>query len=192
VRLDTLTRLKWKDLKPTNDKQVPYSMIIEAERLKGAGKGKYKGLKQIGFLHSLAAQKLDAYKKELIRKGYMITDDCLFQTALENAGVNSNIIAPLLAHKAKGIDQHYSEHDLNDLLVKFKTALPYLLPQTVEKVKSELDATKAELTETETKLLEATDAIRKINEYLAKSTTEMQNDAQKIKAIRENINENNI
>lgn len=192
MRLDTLTRLKWKDLKPTNDKQVPYSMIIEAERLKGAGKGKYKGLKQIGFLHSLAAQKLDAYKKELIRKGYMITDDFLFQTALENAGVNSNIIAPLLAHKAKGIDQHYSEHDLNDLLVKFKTALPYLLPQTVEKVKSELDATKAELTETETKLLEATDAIRKINEYLAKSTTEMQNDAQKIKAIRENINENNI
>jgi site-specific recombinase XerC len=76
VRLDTLTRLKWKDLKLTNDKQVPYSMIIEAERLKGAGKGKYKGLKQIGFLHSLAAQKLDNYKQELIRKGYMITDDC--------------------------------------------------------------------------------------------------------------------
>jgi signal transduction protein with GAF and PtsI domain len=41
---------------------------------------------------------------------------------------------------------------MNDLLVKFKTALPYLLPQTVEKVKSELDATKAELTKTENKL----------------------------------------
>ena len=30
--------------------------------------------------------------------------------------------------------------------------MPYLLPQTVEKVKSELDQTKAELTQTEKKL----------------------------------------
>jgi hypothetical protein len=74
-RLDTLTKLKWRDLKPTNDKDVPYSMLIEAERLKGSGRGKYKGLKQVGFLHSLAAQKLEAYKKELERKGYTVSED---------------------------------------------------------------------------------------------------------------------
>lgn len=75
VRLDTLTLLKWRDLKHTNDKQVPYSMLIEAERLKGKGQKKYKGLKQIGFLHSLSASKLDAYKKELMRKDYIINND---------------------------------------------------------------------------------------------------------------------
>lgn len=54
------------------------------------------------------------------------------------------MISPLLGHKPKGIDFHYSEHDINDLIQKFKTALPYLLPQTVERVKSELETTKSE------------------------------------------------
>lgn len=188
-RLETLTKLRWKDLKPTGDKEVPYSLLIEAERLKGSGKGKYRGLKQVGFLHSLAAQKLESYKKELERKGYTVTENdpiflayrkekkivvwstngiennfgkaCLrvwhdlekkrfspqdfrsyVQTALENAGINSNIISPLLGHKPRGIDFHYSEHDVKDLLQKYKTALPYLLPQTTEAIKSELEATK--------------------------------------------------
>lgn len=74
-RLETITKLKWKDLKPTNDKDVPYSMLIEAERLKGKGKGKYKGLKQVGFLHNLASQKLESYRKELERKGYIISEN---------------------------------------------------------------------------------------------------------------------
>lgn len=190
-RLDTITKLKWKDLQPTNDEDVPFKMLIESERLKGAGKGKYKGLKQVGFLHSLAALKLESYKKELSRKGYYPTEnDPIFiayrkekrikglsafsiegnfgkaslrawhdlelkrfsphdfrsfvQTALENAGINSNIIAPLLGHKAKGIDFHYSEHDVSDLLQKFKIALPFLLPQSVEKVKAEIEKTKKE------------------------------------------------
>jgi integrase len=190
-RLETLTKLRWKDLKPTGDKEVPYSLLIEAERLKGSGKGKYRGLKQVGFLHSLATKKLESYKKELQRKGYAITEnDPIFlayrkekkivvwstngiennfgkaslrawhdlekkrfsphdfrsyvQTALENAGINSNIIAPLLGHKPRGIDFHYSEHDINDLLQKYKTALPYLLPQTTEAIKTELEATRTQ------------------------------------------------
>jgi integrase len=188
-RLETLTKLRWKDLKPTGEKEVPYYLLIEAERLKGSGKGKYRGLKQVGFLHSLATKKLESYRKELQRKGYVITEnDPIFlayrkekkivvwstngiennfgkaslrawhdlekkrfsphdfrsyvQTALENAGINSNIIAPLLGHKPRGIDFHYSEHDINDLLQKYKTALPYLLPQTTEAIKTELEATK--------------------------------------------------
>ncbi len=75
IRVETIPKLIWKDLKPTNDREVPYSLLIEAERLKGHGKGKYRGLKQVGFLHSLAAKKLEAYKKELQQKGYIVTEN---------------------------------------------------------------------------------------------------------------------
>jgi len=56
---------------------------------------------------------------------------------MENAGVNSNIIAPILGHKPKGTDFHYSEHDIKDLMEKFRMALPYLLPQSMEVLKAE-------------------------------------------------------
>lgn len=239
IRLRTLTRLTWADLKPTGDKLVPFYIIIDSSRLKGFGNPKYKGVKHIGFIHYLASQKLDAYKKELIRKNYIINDNApiflayrkehkiqamagssiedaftkaslntwhdlelkrfsphnfrnFFQTQLEESGLNANIISPMMSHKVRGVDQHYSNHDIESFLSKFKQALPFILPQTIEKVKSELDQTKAELATTESKLTDATNAIKQINAYLAKSTTEMQNDTQKIKAIRENINENNI
>ena len=183
-RLGTITKLKWKDLKKTNDEEVPYFLKIESKRLKGAGVGKYKGSKQISFLHKFAVEKLEAYKQELDRKGYTITQDSpifiayrtggrikalssdsiesifgkaslkawhdleakrfsphdfrsFVQTALENAGINHNIIAPMLGHKPKGVDFHYSEHDIKDLLGKFKTAIPYLIPLTVGKIKAE-------------------------------------------------------
>jgi hypothetical protein len=191
-RVGTVTKLLWKDLVPTGDPEVPFSITIESKRLKGAGLGKYKGMKQITFLHKLAAEKLKNYKAEAQRKGYTITENSpifiayhqkdktikpleslainpifdsasltawhdlkvkrysmhdfrdFVQSSLESAGINSNIIAPMLAHKPKGIDFHYSSHDLQELLVKFKTALPYLLPQSVEGVKTELEETKAE------------------------------------------------
>jgi hypothetical protein len=54
---------------------VPYQMVIESARLKGAGIGRYKGIKQIAFLHKFATQKLENYKKELLRKGYEIDDE---------------------------------------------------------------------------------------------------------------------
>ena len=68
----TLTKLLWQDLKSTESllkeireeakgqttttknedveiaKAVPYYMVIEGARMKGGGKGKYKGVKQIG------------------------------------------------------------------------------------------------------------------------------------------------
>jgi len=199
LRLSSISKLQWNDLKPIDDKDVPYYMLIEAERLKGSGKGKYKGVKQVGFLHSLAVQKLESYKKELQRKGYtinadspifiayrqkgkvkdfspwsiegMFTDASLnawhdlekkrfsphdlrdfVQSQLENAGINVNIIKPMLAHKPKGVDQHYSEHDIKDFLEKFKTALPYLLPQSVEKLKAETDKDQKRITELEKQL----------------------------------------
>ena len=67
-RISTLIRLKWSDLKPTGDPDVLYYLLIGSERLKDKGVGKCKGVKQVGFIHSLAAKKLDAYKKELGRK----------------------------------------------------------------------------------------------------------------------------
>ena len=69
-RIGTVKLLKWSDLQPTKDSEVPYKMVIEAARLKGRGKGRYAGLKQITFLHRFAAQRLEEYKLEAKSKGY--------------------------------------------------------------------------------------------------------------------------
>ena len=186
IRIGTLPKLTWRDLKKTEDPEIPYQIEIESARLKGSGKLKYKGVKQITFLHSLAFEKLENYKVEAERKGYTLNDDspifiaynqkgkvrplgvpainCVFneasltawhdletkrfsphdfrdfvQSSLESAGINSNVISPILAHKIKGVDKHYSSHDVEELKGKYKTALPYLLPLTVAKVKAESD-----------------------------------------------------
>jgi integrase len=201
-RVGTVTLLKWEDLKPTENRNVPFVLEIESARLKGSGVGKYKGLKQITFLHKFAYEKLMAYKQEaqsekkdkkgkILKKGYTLNPDSpifiaywnkgktqtlsfkgingifddlslrawgdlqkkrfsphdlreFFQSALESANIQANMISPILAHKVKGVDQHYSSHDFKELLVKYETALPNLLPQTVEEVKGELENTKAE------------------------------------------------
>lgn len=67
-RKETVEKLVWGDLEETNNVKIPISMEIEAKRLKGKGRGRYKGLKQICFLHAYAYNKLLAYRKELIRK----------------------------------------------------------------------------------------------------------------------------
>lgn len=70
VRQGTLRKLLWKDLKPLDDKDVPFWISIGSDRLKGHGFGKYKGSKHVGFLHSYAVQKLEAYKEELKQRGF--------------------------------------------------------------------------------------------------------------------------
>ena len=75
VRKNTLKQLKFSDLKPLNDKDVPFWLRIEAKRLKGSGKGKYRKAKHVGFLHYYAVQKFEAYKAELKRKGILFNDD---------------------------------------------------------------------------------------------------------------------
>ena len=62
-------------MKPLNDKDVPYWLRVEAKRLKGSGKGKYKKAKHVGFLHYYAVQKLEAYKQELKEKGIEYNDN---------------------------------------------------------------------------------------------------------------------
>jgi integrase len=67
-REQTLVKLNWSDLQPTEDKDIPIKIVVESARLKGKGKGRYRGLKQISFLHWFAYQKLMSYKKELQRE----------------------------------------------------------------------------------------------------------------------------
>jgi len=220
IRDGSVPKLFWRDLKPTHDKEVPYYLRIEGSRLKGAGKGKYKGVKQIAFLHSLAVRKLKSYRIEAKKRGYNLTRDSpifisyrqqgeikplsaysihgifakasfaawhdlekkrfspqdlrdYVQSAMENAGVNRNIISPILAHKVKGVDKHYSEHDIKDFLENFKKALPYLLPQSIEKIKAESEeqAQKIAQLEKDVEALES-EMIRKTFQNTFESTVE--------------------
>jgi hypothetical protein len=209
LRQGTFTKLLWSDIKSTKvlleeiredakgqisrtiqedmeiAEKVPYYFVIESARLKGGGKGRYKGVRQIGFLHALAAQKLQKYKLELEERNIKATESSpifvayfhtyntkkgnrlvyvnkifdeasliawrdlekkrfspqdmrdILQSALENAKVNPNVAAPLLGHKVRGVDKHYSNHDIDEFLQAYLSALPWLLPQTVEEVKAE-------------------------------------------------------
>jgi len=65
-------------------KDIPYYFVIEGSRLKGGGKGRYKRLKHIAFIHWYAAQKLDKY--EVWIKNYLKT----------NLGVDLTSDMPLL------------------------------------------------------------------------------------------------
>ncbi|MGD0202460.1 MAG: hypothetical protein ABSC20_00960 [Candidatus Bathyarchaeia archaeon] len=203
VRIETLTKLTKRDLKPTGDSEVPYYMEIESARLKGSGIGKYKGIKQITFVHKLAWQRLEDYFAEAKRKGYNLTDSSplfiaykghfskeekklavkpkrirvmtqgainqvydngslsawkdleqkrfsphdfrdFLESSLESAGIDKNLRDPMMAHKVRGVDKHYSSHEILEMKDKYKTALPYLLPQSVEKLKAEADKVKEE------------------------------------------------
>ena len=43
----------------------------------------------------------------------------------------------MLGHKVKGVDKHYSNHDIDEFLQAYLDALPWMVPQTVEQVKAE-------------------------------------------------------
>jgi len=66
-RRQTVELLTWGDLQETGDPMVPIKIVVESARLKGKGKGRYRGLKQISFLHAFAYKQILAYKKELVR-----------------------------------------------------------------------------------------------------------------------------
>jgi len=219
-RIGTVVQLKWSDLEATGDSEVPHQMVIESSRLKGCGKGRFRGLKQVAFLHNLVAERLEKYKQELERRGYTIKDNSpifiayrkqkvisalktgsieakfakasliawgdlekkrfsphdfrdFLQSKLESAGINRNIIAPFLAHKPRGIDFHYSKHEVDELREKYKTALPYLLPQSIEKVKAESEEQAQRIAQLE-KDVEALqgEIIRKGFQYSFASTVE--------------------
>jgi len=104
VRVGTLTKLRWNDLQPTDDPEVPYQMVIESSRLKGSGVGRFRGLKQVAFLHKLAAAKLENYKIELSRKKYVVKEDSpLFIAYRKSKKLGTYfVIAKLYRPKSKG------------------------------------------------------------------------------------------
>lgn len=110
------------------------------------------------------------------------------QSALESAGVNVNMISQILAHKVKGIDFSYSEHNYQELLIKFKTALPYLLPQSVESVKVELEATKSgyetKITNQRVEIIKLSDALKTIEKS---RTAEIEELKTEMKNIQRNL-----
>ena len=104
-RIGTIVKLRWKDLEATNDKEVPYGMVIESARLKGSGRGRYRGLKQVAFLHALAVEKLGNYRKEIERRGYKVTPESLIFIAYRK----SKKIAPL---RTQSIDAKFAKASL--------------------------------------------------------------------------------
>ena len=69
-------------------KEVPYYLVIGSERMKGSGKGKYQGVRQIAFLHYYAAEKIEKYKLELKQKGIATSADAPIFLALHNNAFN--------------------------------------------------------------------------------------------------------
>jgi hypothetical protein len=125
VRKGTLRQLKFGDLKPLNDKDVPYWFRVEAKRLKGQGKGKYKKALHVGFLHYYAVQKLEAYKQELTEKGIEFNKDTPLFVSYKTTKVGSkkgdkltNIFAIFVdaSDKAFKGEKRFSPHDLRDVI----------------------------------------------------------------------------
>jgi hypothetical protein len=127
VRKGTLRQLRFNDLKPLNDTDVPYWLRIDAKRLKGSGKGKYKKAKHIGFLHYYAVQKLEAYKAELKTKGIIYNEDSpLFMSykstklGSKKGGTLTNIFAIFTDASEKAFKdltkKRFSPHDFRDIL----------------------------------------------------------------------------
>ena len=125
VRKGTVSKLTFGDLKPLNDKDVPYWLRVDAKRLKGQGKGKYKKAKHIGFLHYYAAQKFEDYKQELKEKGISFNDNTPLFVSYKSTKVGSkkggkltnfNSIFVDASDKAFKGEKRYSPHDFRDVL----------------------------------------------------------------------------
>ena len=103
-------------------------MEIESARLKGCGKGRYKGIKQITFVHRFASEKLEQYRAEAKQKGYELKDDSpLFiayyqkgkekpQKPLTIKGINELFNHVSLAAFGDLEKKRFSIHDLREFL----------------------------------------------------------------------------
>lgn len=65
MRRGSLKTLTWGDLKPTGNEDIPYYVELKPEQLKGKGRGKYRGVRQITFVHWYAREKLNEYRRWL-------------------------------------------------------------------------------------------------------------------------------
>ncbi len=124
VRVGTLRKLKFGDLKSLEDQEVPYWLRVEAKRLKGSGKGKYRKARHIGFLHYYAARKFEAYKQELAWKGIAYTDETPLFVSYKTTphGKKGQAMTNLFSlfvdasEKAFHGEKRFSAHDFRDCI----------------------------------------------------------------------------
>jgi hypothetical protein len=124
VRKGTLRQLKFGDLKPLSDTEVPYWLRVEAKRLKGGGKKKYKKAVHVGFLHYYAVQKFEAYKQELKQKGIEYNNNTPLFVSYKTTphGKKGDKMINLYAvfidasDKAFKGEKRFSAHDMRDII----------------------------------------------------------------------------
>jgi integrase len=124
VSKGTLRQLRFSDLKPLKDSEVPYWLRVDAKRLKGSGRGKYKKAKHIGFMHYYCNQKFEDYKQELKEKGIAYNENTpLFVTYKttpkgKKGDKMTNIFSIFVdaSDKAFKGEKRFSPHDLRDVL----------------------------------------------------------------------------
>jgi hypothetical protein len=124
VRKGTLRQLKFGDLRPLNDKEVPFWLRVEAKRLKGGGKKKYKKALHVGFLHHYAVQKFELYKAELKQKGIEYNDNTPLFVSYKTTphGKKGDKMTNLYAvfvdasDKAFKGEKRFSAHDMRDII----------------------------------------------------------------------------
>lgn len=127
VRVGTLKKLTWKDLRPLDDPEVPYWVYVEAKRLKGGGVGKYKKAKHIGFLTRYTVEKLEDYKRELKEKGISYNEDSPLFMAYRSNQYGTGRGSPMVNFNDALVDasivafpdddnKHFCPHDFRDIL----------------------------------------------------------------------------
>jgi hypothetical protein len=67
IAKETLSKIQWSDLEPGWEKQETPHVSLDAEKIKGHGRGKYKGVRQETFLTPEAKRDLIKYKEFLRR-----------------------------------------------------------------------------------------------------------------------------
>ena len=94
-----------------------------------------------------------------------------------------------MAHKIAGIAQNYSSHDCKELIGKYETALPYLVPKSVPQLEAELEKSEEEKSKRikflEQRLLDAGMAINRMQANFE----DYKNDNNEFKdAVKEKLN----
>lgn len=124
VRKGTVQQLTFGDLKPLNDQEAPYWLRVEAKRLKGSGKGKYKKAKHVGFLHYYAVRRFEAYKQELKQKGITYDDNTPLFVSYKTTPQGkkgdgmTNLFSVFVAASEKAFngEKRFSAHDFRDCI----------------------------------------------------------------------------
>jgi hypothetical protein len=113
---------------------------------------------------------------------------------LESDGVEGNLIKPMLAHKVRGFEYHYSSHKASELLENFKNALSWLIPKSVEEVeaysKKKLEEERSERTKLEyehIKLKSEFTSLHNQQEDLSKSFEDLNDYVMKLPVLSEAI-----